>query len=118
MIGLMVSFTFVGSAWGVTRTYLSTKGNDTGSCPLTAPCKTLSYAVGLTDLDGEVVILDTGVYGSVTITKGISIIASLKSELFVPSGGSGITVNAGASDVVIIKGLTIKGAAGAIAGME
>ena len=73
-----------------------------------------------TDPEGEVIVLNTGGYGAVTITKSISFIAPLGiyASITVIGGGNGVTVNASASDIVIIKGLTIKGASGAGTGIR
>src|SRR6266571_930317 len=96
------------------RTFVSAAtGNDANPCTRTAPCRNFAAAIAQTSSGGEVVVLDSGGYGTVTITQAVSIVA--------PDGvyagisvfaGTGITVNAGASDVVTIRGLTLNGLGG------
>ena len=57
---------------------------------------------------GEVVVLDSGGYDQVVITKGISLIAPPGVYAGVTvNAGNGIDVVAGSNDVVVISGLTI-----------
>jgi len=57
------------------------------------------------------VVLDPGGYGTLTITKAISIVNEGVGEasMFVAGGNTGITINAGVSDIVSLRGLTIYG---------
>src|SRR5262249_22711605 len=75
------------------------------------PCRTFQKAHDNTIASGEITVLDAGSYGSVTITKNISIINDGVGEAgtLVSGGGVGITVNAGSNDRVSLRGLTIKG---------
>src|SRR5215467_2941533 len=92
----------------VQRTFVSGLGSDSNPCSRTSPCRTFGAAIAQTNPSGEVIVLDSAGYGPVTIGKAISITA--------PSGiyagvsvfsGDGITVNAGSSDVVVLRGLTV-----------
>ena len=56
-----------------TRTWVSGVGNDADPCSRTAPCKTFAGAIGKTLAGGEISVLDPGGYGTVTITKSITI---------------------------------------------
>jgi hypothetical protein len=95
----------------IVKTWVSTTGHDTGTCPITSPCQTFQYAIDQTAAGGEVDVKDSGGFGAMVITKAISIIAAdgVLALISVPSGGTGITINAGSSDVVIISGLTLDG---------
>src|SRR5262249_50807496 len=75
------------------------------------PCRTFQGAHDKTLANGEITVLDPGGYGAVTITKSISIVNDGVGEagMLVSGGGTGITVNAGASDAVNLRGLTIQG---------
>jgi len=55
------------------RTWVSGIGNDADPCSRTAPCKTFAGAIVKTALNGEINCLDPGGFGSVTITKSITI---------------------------------------------
>src|SRR2546426_2628971 len=89
------------------RTFVRSNGVDTGTCPATAPCLTFNFAHGVTNASGEIVALDSGGFGQVTITKAITIEASPGVFGFIKAqpGTAGITVAAGASDVVILRNL-------------
>lgn len=57
------------------RTFVATHGLDTNACSLTAPCRNFAAAVAVVAPGGEVVPLDTGGYGPVSINKAVSLIA-------------------------------------------
>src|ERR1700761_3325229 len=56
-----------------TRTWVSGVGDDANPCSRTAPCKTFAGAIVKTAVDGEINCLDPGGFGTVTITKSITI---------------------------------------------
>src|SRR5436309_5110424 len=56
-----------------TRTWVSGVGDDANPCSRTAPCKTFAGAISKTAAGGEIDALDPGGYGTVTITKAITI---------------------------------------------
>lgn len=93
-----------------TRTWVSGVGDDVNPCSRTAPCKTFAGAISKTAAGGEINCLDQGAYGTVTITKSISIICEGVTAGVLHSATNGIIVNAAATDRVYIKGLDINGA--------
>src|SRR3978361_2022791 len=58
-----------------TRTWVSGVGDDVNPCSRTAPCKTFAGAISKTAAGGEIDVLDPGGFGTVTITKSISIVS-------------------------------------------
>jgi len=93
------------------QTWVSGVGSDANPCTIDRPCQTISHAVDSTASGGEVSIVDAGpYYGTVNITKSITIngVGAL-GTLSAAAGGPVITVNAGASDVVILRGLSFNG---------
>jgi hypothetical protein len=56
-----------------TRTWVSGVGDDVNPCSRTAPCKTYAGAISKTAVHGEISTLDPGGFGTVTITKSITI---------------------------------------------
>lgn len=94
------------------RTWISGGGADAAGCgPIANPCRTLQYAHDQTSSGGEIDAKDSAGYGSVVITKAISIIGdgSLAGVL-ASAGGNAMEINAGASDKIVLRGLTIEGA--------
>ena len=95
------------------RTWVSGVGDDANPCSRTAPCKTFAGAISKTAPGGEIDALDPAGYGALTITKAITLdggggqVASV-----LVAGTNGIVVQAGASDVVIIRNLRINGISG------
>jgi hypothetical protein len=55
------------------RTWVSGVGDDANPCSRTAPCKTFAGAISKTAVNGEINCLDPGGFGTVTITKSITI---------------------------------------------
>jgi hypothetical protein len=101
------------------RTWVSGVGDDANPCSRTAPCKTFAGAISKTAAGGEIDALDPAGYGAVTITKAITIdggggqVASV-----LVSGTNGIVVQAGPSDVVILRNLRINGIGTGINGIR
>src|SRR5215469_9168298 len=93
------------------RTFVSGNGSDANPCSLAAPCRSFAGALAQTSPGGEIAVLDTAGYGAVTITKPISIVNEEGVEAGITvTSGDGITINAGASDVINLRGLTLVGA--------
>jgi hypothetical protein len=91
------------------RSFVSTSGVDNPACSVAAPCRSFGAAVTATNAGGEVIVLDSGGYGPVTITQPVAIIApsGVYAGISV-SSGDGITVTtASATDRVTLRGLTI-----------
>src|ERR1041385_8688857 len=100
-----------------TRTWVSGVGDDANPCSRTAPCKTFAGAISKTAAGGEISVMDAGGYGSVTITKAITINGEGTQASILAGGGVGITVAAGAADQVILRNLMINGAGGGTSGI-
>jgi hypothetical protein len=91
------------------RTWVSGVGNDFDACSVTAPCKTFAGAFGKTAAGGEIDVLTPGGFGNVTITHSITINSDNLQAGVVVSGGGAITINAGATDTVVLRGLDMEG---------
>src|SRR5215213_8591905 len=92
-----------------TRTWVSGVGDDVNPCSRTAPCKTFAGAISKTAAGGEISVLDNGSFGAVTITKAITINGTGSLAGILSAGTSGIIVNAGVNDRVIIRSVAIDG---------
>src|SRR5712671_2174678 len=105
---LMLAFTSVASAQA-TRTWVSGVGDDVNPCSRTAPCKTFAGAISKTANGGEVDCLDPGGFGSVTITKSITLDCGFTGGVLA-SGSAGVIVNdSSLNAVVTLRNLTING---------
>ncbi len=97
------------------RTFVATTGSDANtatSCGPSTPCRSFTSALSVTDVNGDIVVLNSGGYGPVTVNKSVSIISS-------PGVFAGMTVTSGVgveivwpADKVILRGLVISGAGG------
>ena len=104
-----------------TRTWVSGVGDDVNPCSRTAPCKTFAGAISKTFIGGEIDALDPGGFGTVTITKSITIDGGSAFGSILASGTNGVNINAAvnANDPqrrVTLRRLSINGtgASGAI----
>src|SRR5882672_2975766 len=73
---VLIVFTFglASAAHGqATRTWVSGVGDDVNPCSRTAPCKTFAGAMSKTAIGGEIDCLDSGGFGTVIITKSVTI---------------------------------------------
>ncbi len=101
-----------------TRTGVSGVGDDVNPCSRTAPCKTFAGAISKTAAGGEISALDPGGFGTITITKAITIngdgtLAGILSSLV-----NGVIVNAGANDRVVLRNISINGVGNGINGIR
>jgi len=101
-----------GDAWGVQRTFVAASGIDAHPCSLAQPCRSFAAAIANTDVNGEVIVLDSAGYGSVVVTKSVTIGAppGVYAGITVFSG-DGVTVD-GSGIAVTLRGLTINGQGG------
>ena len=97
-----------------TRTWVSGVGDDVNPCSRTAPCKTFAGAISKTADGGEISVLDPGGFGAVTITKGITLNGDGTLAGILAASTNGIIINAAAGKDVILRNISINGAAGGI----
>jgi hypothetical protein len=90
------------------RVFVSATGSDANTCTFAAPCRTFQHAHDTVAAGGEIDVLDPAGYGAVTISKAISIQGHGYAGIAAASG-TAITINAGGSDVVSLRGLLIDG---------
>ena len=91
------------------RTFVASTGNDANTatnCPVTAPCQSFAAAYGVTNVNGEIIALDTAGYGSVTITNSVSIIAIQRAFVKVNASSTGITITGGS---VVLENVEVTG---------
>lgn len=103
-----------------TRSFVSGQGADANACTRAAPCRSFQRAHDATVANGEISVLDTAGYGSLTITKAISIVnpGGVEAGISATSGGTAIAVNAQPNDVVNLRGLIIDGGGIGVTGLS
>src|SRR5918998_1079693 len=114
----MVAFALVGTSAAyaqATRTWVSGVGDDVNPCSRTAPCKTFAGAISKTATGGEISVLDPGGYGTLTVTKAITVDGGTGSgwgsTLFSSVNGFVINITTNlTTDKVILRNLSINGA--------
>jgi Right handed beta helix region len=104
-------------AHAVQRTHVSaafgSDANTATNCSAAAPCRFFAAAMTVTDTNGEVIVLDSGGYGAVTITKSLALIAptGVYAGISVFPGADGVTI-ATPNVNVVLRGLSINGQGG------
>ena len=97
---------------GAARAWVSGHGTDRAGCGSpTAPCRSLQYVHDNVVGDGgEIDILDPAGYGAVSITKAVSIVNDgVGTACVQATSGNAITINAGPSASVFLRGLNVDG---------
>jgi len=97
------------------RAYVASYGNDASAgtgCLLTSPCRSFTAAHSVVDPGGEIVALDAAGYGSLVITKSVSVIANpgYFAGIAASTGNAIVIGTAGVS--VTLRGLNINGIGG------
>ena len=106
-----------------TRTWVSGVGDDANPCSRTAPCKTFAGAISKTAAAGEISALDPAGFGTVTITKSMTINGDGTLAGILSAGTNGVNVNDSSSGspgsiIVYLKSLSINGAGTGINGIN
>ncbi len=111
---------FAVNALAAQRTFVSAvDGIDGNPCTRPSPCRSFAAALPLTDPDGEIIAVDSGGYGVVTITQAVSIVA--------PGGvyagitattGNAIVVNAGDTASVVLRNLSLNSVGSTMNGIQ
>jgi hypothetical protein len=95
----------------VTRTWVSGAGADANPCTRALPCKTFAEAYALTSAGGEIDVLDGGDFGTLFIQKALTVANDGAGTAAVTTSSNGIMfeIQAGAADVVVLRGLNLNG---------
>lgn len=114
VVAAVAAFTAADAYCVQQRTFVASFGIDAGGCKLAAPCATFAAAAAQTQEGGEIVVLDSGQFGPLTITTSIAIIGpgSVHAGIAVASG-TGIVI-AAPGRRVRLEGLSVQGTGGAI----
>jgi hypothetical protein len=107
----LLAFAIVPLSVQAQRTYVSAQhGSDSNPCSVTSPCRTFGAAIAAVAAGGEVIVLDSGGYGAVTVTKSVTLEApaGIYAGIRVTSGDA-LFINASSSDTVVLRGLVLAG---------
>lgn len=121
---LLIGFVLIASSSAqsqASRTWVSGVGDDVNPCSRTAPCKTFAGAIFRTNTGGEIDCLDSGGFGTVTITKSVTIDGTGPQAGIAAGGTNGININIPAADAtktVRLRHLTINGMGNGINGIN
>jgi hypothetical protein len=119
LLSAVAVIAFSAGAFGqATRTWVSGVGDDVNPCSRTAPCKTWAGAISKTAEGGEIDALDPGGFGTITITKAMTLEGTHGSgfgSILNAGGIAGVNVNITGGNhvndaVVILRSLYIQGA--------
>jgi parallel beta helix pectate lyase-like protein len=91
------------------RTYVSGLGSDTNPCTVSLPCSSFRAALAATAAGGEIYVLNSANYGAMTINKAVTITSEGAVAGVLATSGVGLTIRAGAGDVINLRGLDIDG---------
>lgn len=89
--------------------WVSGVGDDANDGSRTAPDKTFAGALNDTDAGGVIQALDPGGFGAVLIDKSITIDGTGTMAGVLVTSGSGITISAGSTDVIVLRHLILQG---------
>jgi hypothetical protein len=89
------------------RSFVATTGSDTNDCTAGHDCRTFTRAISVTNAGGEIIALTAGGYGSLFINKSVTVTAANGSASITTSGSDAITVSAGSTDRVALRGLNL-----------
>jgi len=117
--GFMVCLGLASSSMGqdspsmaVPRAFVSTHGSDTNPCTAASPCRSFNQALTVVSPGGEIVVQDSGGYSTgATISFGVTIDAGgFNASMINTAAGDLLTIAAGPTDTVVLRGLSFHGA--------
>jgi hypothetical protein len=99
----------VGSAHAqLNRSFVSVVGDDANPCFRTAPCKTFAGANAKTNPGGEMDVMESGGYGSLVISKSITIDGSGVVASAIGAGTlNSFRINANDTDIVVLRHISM-----------
>jgi hypothetical protein len=96
-----------------TRTWVSGVGDDVNPCSRTAPCKTFAGAISKTARNGEINAIDSAGFGTLTITKSITVDGTGVHASALNSLVNGFVINitdpADVNKAVVLRNISING---------
>jgi hypothetical protein len=109
----IVCLVLAGDGWAAApRAFVSIHGSDTNPCSALEPCRSFNQALTVVQPGGEIVVQDSGGYSSgFTITQSVTIDAGGSDASVISTSSTDLcTINAGATDRVVLRGISFHGA--------
>jgi Right handed beta helix region len=109
---LLLAATFLTAGQAQSVVFVSAKtGADGNPCTLAAPCRSLTFAHSTVAANGRIVVMDSGDYSDLNITKSVTVEAApgIAAVITNPVAATTIAVNAGSGDKIVLRGLHLKG---------
>jgi hypothetical protein len=120
LLGLAPSVSFAAGTSPVGWVSKQSGKDDPGCGAVTSPCRTFQFAYdNAVAVGGTIAVRDAGGYGPLAINHSVSVIneGGVVAGIFGPPSAA-IDIQAGATDVVVIKGLTLEGAGTGTSGIK
>jgi len=109
LASLMFTLALCSTAQAQGRVFVSGTGSDVNPCTRTSPCRNFQRGHDAVAPSGEVVALDSAGYGTLSITKSVTITgAGVHAAITAPGPAYGVLINATGA-TVILRELTITG---------
>ncbi len=120
VLAAALSLALPAKAATLTRTFVSSTGNDSNPCTITQPCATFNRAYTQVTPSGIIAAIDPGKYGPLTIGMPVTINGNGWAAITGTASGNGITISSGLPQgtIVILNGIEIDGANAAYNGIE
>ncbi len=108
-VALLLAALYASNSFAAQRTFVSAAtGADINPCTRPLPCRSFAAALPATDAGGEIIAVDSGGYGPVTIAQAVSIIAPAGVHAAITAtSANAITVAAADTDNVLLSNLII-----------
>ena len=102
------------------RVFVASYGSDSNPCTFGSPCKTFQQAINIVAAGGEVTAIDSAGFGPISITQSVTITSptGVEAGIVAAPGSTAISIAAGSTGAVVLRGLTLEGAGTAANGIS
>ena len=105
---LFFSLALCSTTQAAARTYVSVTGADSNPCTYASPCRLFQHAHDVVADGGEVIALTSGAYGTLTITKNVTISGVGVSAVASPNSTEDAITIATAGITVVLRSISIR----------
>ena len=109
VFGILLTFSFL-NLTARAQAFVSAKtGFDAGACPVTAPCRSITYSLTQAGEGGTVNVIDSGNYEPFVVNKSLTVQAApgIVAVITRNTAGPGISIEAQGIEHITIRGLTL-----------